>query len=338
MKRIIALLMLFSFLLLSACSNDDDQLTTTTEEHKTNEEHSDESTSSQVKEIKKLKSITTGEELPEEFHTNPFTIMIENSPSARPHSGLAEADIVYEFEVEGRITRFLAVFHDQFPEMIGPVRSSRHYYLPIAESYNIPYVHYGGSSYAYEELKRISIPNYDGMTQSKAFKRDSTRKAPHNAYFHPYPDSLDNYGDDIESQFSFNEGEEIGEILKVSYVYNNFTDIEYVFDKDSTRYTRYLEGKKHEDRNTGKAIEVRNILFLTAKHSPIPGDSSGRINVDTKGAGELTLYTNGQEIKGTWEYKDGTYRYYDDGANELNLNPGTTWVQFIRDMDEVISY
>ncbi|HVM39989.1 MAG TPA: DUF3048 domain-containing protein, partial [Acidimicrobiia bacterium] len=52
-------------------------------------------------------------------------VKIGNNVEARPQSGLDSADIVYEEEVEGRVTRFLAVFHSEAPDLVGPIRSVR---------------------------------------------------------------------------------------------------------------------------------------------------------------------------------------------------------------------
>src|SRR5205085_6622813 len=39
-----------------------------------------------------------------------LVVKIENHPAARPQSGLDAADVVYEEQVEGGLTRFIAVF------------------------------------------------------------------------------------------------------------------------------------------------------------------------------------------------------------------------------------
>ena len=55
----------------------------------------------------------------------PVAIMIDNMASARPQSGLINADIVYEMPAEGGITRYMAIYHHQSSDKIGPVRSAR---------------------------------------------------------------------------------------------------------------------------------------------------------------------------------------------------------------------
>ena len=78
----------------------------------------------------------------------PVGIMVENSKVARPQSGLSFADVVYEAVAEGGITRFMAVFYCQDPDVVGPVRSARTYYLDwISEYGNSPlYAHVGGAN------------------------------------------------------------------------------------------------------------------------------------------------------------------------------------------------
>lgn len=78
----------------------------------------------------------------------PLGIMVENSTEARPQSGLSFADVVYEAVAEGGITRFLAVYHCQDAEFVGPVRSARTYFLDFISEYgDYPlYVHVGGAN------------------------------------------------------------------------------------------------------------------------------------------------------------------------------------------------
>src|SRR5690625_4057028 len=54
-----------------------------------------------------------------------LSVKIENSPGARPQGGLERADIVWEQLVEGGMTRFVAMFHSDLPETLGPIRSVR---------------------------------------------------------------------------------------------------------------------------------------------------------------------------------------------------------------------
>ena len=93
----------------------------------------------------------------------PFAIMINNlHPARQVHSGLQDAYIIYEMIVEGGITRFLAVFEadkniDDASFRIGPVRSSRHYYLDYVLENDAIYVHNGYSPQAGEDFGKLGI-------------------------------------------------------------------------------------------------------------------------------------------------------------------------------------
>lgn len=78
----------------------------------------------------------------------PLGVMIENTTAVRPQSGLSMADVVYEAVAEGGITRFLGIFYCQTPITLGPIRSSRTYYLDWLSEYGSHplYAHAGGAN------------------------------------------------------------------------------------------------------------------------------------------------------------------------------------------------
>lgn len=80
----------------------------------------------------------------------PLAIMIENSVDSRPHSGLGDADIVFEAIAEGGVTRFMGLFYcgvQRYDTIIAPVRSARTYFIEYASGFNYPlYVHVGGAN------------------------------------------------------------------------------------------------------------------------------------------------------------------------------------------------
>jgi hypothetical protein len=80
----------------------------------------------------------------------PLAVMIENSAEARPQSGLANADIVFEAVAESGITRFMALYYCAAQEsdvVLAPIRSARTYYINLASGFNLPmYVHVGGAN------------------------------------------------------------------------------------------------------------------------------------------------------------------------------------------------
>lgn len=81
----------------------------------------------------------------------PLAVMIENTPDARPQSGLNNADIIFEVVAEGGITRFMPIFYCAAQKddiTLAPVRSARTYFINLASGFNRPlYVHVGGANF-----------------------------------------------------------------------------------------------------------------------------------------------------------------------------------------------
>lgn len=264
-----------------------------------------------------------------------FSVMIENSPNARPQTGLSSADIVYEIKTEGNISRYLAFFHDEIPKTIGPVRSSRHYFISLAEELNSPYIHFGASTYAYKYLRSnlIEIPHIDGITEAQYFFRDQTRKAPHNAYLKT--DSLDDFSKNEPKNdhvvFGENATEKGIETLNMEYSYNASTDIKYVYNEQEKVYLRFQEGVPHIDRETEEQLKVKNVLFQYTEHEAIEDDKYGRIDVHLVGEGKIVYVSEGKRVEGTWKKEnDNTSTiYYDEEGNILKLNRGNTWIQVV---------
>ena len=111
----------------------------------------------------------------------PIAVMIDNHKGALPHSGLSNAYMVYEIIVEGGESRLMALFKGANLEKIGPVRSSRHYFLDYALENDAIYVHYGWSPQAESDIKSLGINNINGLVDDSVFWRVKDKSAPHNA-------------------------------------------------------------------------------------------------------------------------------------------------------------
>src|SRR5690606_32031716 len=115
----------------------------------------------------------------------PFLVSIDNHPRARPQYGLSRADLVYEVPAEGGVTRFAALFWAGEADQIGPVRSSRPYFLDLALEWQAAFLHAGGSPQHYEQIDKLPIPDIDdirGGAGGGVFWRGDDRNPPHNLY------------------------------------------------------------------------------------------------------------------------------------------------------------
>ena len=116
----------------------------------------------------KIQSYLTGEWIEQEKATRrPIAVMIPNNAPAMPQYGLSKAAIIYEAPVEGRITRLMAVFEDYDDlDHIGPVRSSRDYFVYVAMGYQAIYCNWGlARPYVEELLSRDTVQNISAAVE-----------------------------------------------------------------------------------------------------------------------------------------------------------------------------
>jgi hypothetical protein len=73
-------------------------------------------------------------------------VKIPNNAEARPHTGIEDADVVYEQETEGGTTRFAAVFHSRIPDVVGNVRSARFVDVALVKPYGAVFVYAGAAA------------------------------------------------------------------------------------------------------------------------------------------------------------------------------------------------
>ena len=263
----------------------------------------------------------------------PVISTIDNAEAARPQEGIQAADIVYEMQVEGGMTRLMIVLNSEIPEQIGPVRSLRQYYAQVAQEYDAVVSHVGGPHngdvldiYKYLEKNPIKV-RVDGLYDSKRIYRVSERKKPHNAMLDTKA-ALEKYDyTPTVRSFLFDPAyvPTDGDAAQVTIEFAaNGYDVTYTYDAATGLYTRSQGGKEHKDALTKKAVTVKNIIVQKAKYTNYPG---GQL-ADVIGSGEVTVISNGKKTVGTWSKKSATEPtvFKDANGNEIPLQPGNTWI------------
>ncbi len=269
----------------------------------------------------------------------PLAVMVENLVDARPQSGLARADIVYEALVEGNITRFMAIYLNGSSDVIGPVRSARHYFVYLAAEFNASYVHIGASPQGYAALKATGLTRLDETYGDPGFWRSRTRFAPHNAYTstdlirsslervrHATPGSLAGFRFLQETESA--QGPESREI---ELVYPGGYRVRYVYSREDKQYRRYMDGLPHKDSNTGEQVSPSNVVVQFVNAWRIPGDDAGRLDMEQVGEGRALYFHDGIVREGFWHKPSyGNYtEWYDADGKTVTMDPGRTWVQVI---------
>jgi hypothetical protein len=277
----------------------------------------------------------TGLTVPSVNRDRVIVVMVNNFPTARPQSGLDKADMVYETLEEGYISRFMAFYQSEAPDVVGPVRSIRPYNIDLSSGFDPIISHAGGSVMALHMLRSGGYADMDEIySYPKAYWRVDFRKAPHNLYtsIRKLREGAAKKGYPIEATvpaFSFKKDAEqaAGEPgTSISITYSSTNKCGYAYDAVTKRYLRTTDGMPHMDKETGKQLSAVNVLVVGTMHKVI--DSDGRLEVNTRGPGEGYLFQRGKAIKITWEQKRGIIRAYRNGQ-EVSLYPGHTWVNIV---------
>ena len=267
----------------------------------------------------------------EETNTIPFLVMVENSQSARPQSGLSYADIIYETSAEGGIPRFMALFSSNLPEKIEPVRSVRQYFIDLSVERQLPFAHCGGSAEALQTISNNSnIMSINEIANGSYFWRDNTRVAPHNLY--TSSDNIEKFIRDnnftyVPSTFltfskSFFNDTQLSTATNVDIKVNRLYSTSYKFSNGN--YIKYMDGEIAKDAITNKPLEFKNIVI---QKTNITLQSDGNhLDIDLIGKGSGYVFSNGKYIEVTWEKnsKNDQTKLYDNDHNEIPLSPGNT--------------
>ncbi len=277
----------------------------------------------------------TGLEVSKEEAKRPVTgIMIENSPDARPQSGLQAAGIVFEAVAEGGITRFLALFQESRPTIVGPVRSVRPYYADWAAGFDASFAHVGGSQDGLSRIKQNGLLDLDQFYNAGAYWRATDRYAPHNVYTNfDRMDALNKQKGKNDSKFTAYERKKDTPIVPPTATTLSFDfsgplfAVQWKYDQPTNSYLRFLAGAPQVDRESNKQLNSKNVVLIN-----MPTTYSGQYAVmPSVGSGTAVVFRDGTTIKGTWNKpaaKD-QLQLNDEAGKPIPLNKGNTWFEIV---------
>jgi hypothetical protein len=267
-----------------------------------------------------------------------LAVKVENTPDAQPLAGLQGADIVYEEVVEGGITRFVALFHCDDANRVGPVRSIRStdpgILAPFSEHPLLAFS--GGSKGVRNIVEDAGMTTLDEDSATKAFERDDDRVAPHNLFTatellwtkgvkraagEPAPSPPFEYNDEVPSPSK--------KARSATVVFSGLATAEWRWAKG--HWVRYLEGSPML-LESGRPITADNVVIQVVKTTESDFQDVAQYpspEIDLLGSGKAWVLRDGKLIIGTWERPDesGFTRFLTKSGDEIALKPGTTFVE-----------
>jgi hypothetical protein len=268
---------------------------------------------------------------------------IENSPNARPQSGLDAADIVIEEVVEGGITRFFVLFHSELPMAAGPIRSARPVDTDLLGGFGASGFAYSGARAEVMELlaRTPSILITEG---GAGFYRDQVRSAPHNLYLRPVETQAAVAGRGaralVDIGWTFDETVPGGAlacpagasgcsdpgasvVVEMSAAYRSG----WTYDVAAGVYRRDQNGRPSEVTGGGR-IGADNVVILATRHY-VGGSGYDETDATTPAAGAPAIVLrDGNRYAAVWVKPTPSALLElrtPDGA-PFPLRPGRTWV------------
>ncbi len=301
-----------------------------------------------------------------------IAVMIPNNTPALPQYGISKASIIYEAPVEGRISRIMGVFEDYDDlERIGPIRSSRDYYIYEAMAFDSIYVNWGLAVPYVQDL--INSDRVDNVSQavtgiskpaSEAFGRVN-RGSGYSTEFTGYlfidglNKAIDRLGYQTEYHDTFVKAFKFADKSNKE-TYESLPDAKMIYpggksgsnssgygiahpyfeyNEDENLYYRYQYGGPQKDEYNDEQVTVSNVIFKIC-HGEVRDDHD-YLAFRVHGDGDCYVFTGGKVIKGTWN-RESDYApnlFYDEDGNEIELNPGRTWIVNIwKEYEEYVDY
>ncbi len=275
----------------------------------------------------------------------PIDLQVDNGPTARPQSGLQQADIVYEYLTEGGITRFTAVYWHLQPGLrLGPVRSGRPITLPIAQMYSGMAAFSGASIGTYRIFHRAHMPLTTDDCCGSVFFRTTDHYPPSNLFttgglllgalrqrypamargqlhyvlLPPHPDPYP-----------------LGPVRTVGIAMSSVNDVSYQFNPVTRVWLRSLNGSPQIDMTTHQPLQVRNLILLQAtfRYTHYVEDVLGNHAIiwNLGGSGPFRAFIDGSELSGRWHRppSGGPIYYTLSDGHPLPLQTGLTLVEVV---------
>lgn len=267
--------------------------------------------------------------------TNPVVaVKIDNTSAGRPQYGVSQADVVYIEQVEGGLTRMMAVFHTHLPTEVGPVRSVRTTDVELLSAYGEPILTFSGG--ADGPLNLLAASSVVDASAADGYWRSAAAWAPYDLHadLTRVVASVSGAGKARNVGFTFAAAyEPLSKAPKATSIdvtmEAGYTGFRY--DAASGRYLVLNSGGSATDAN-GTAFTTANVLVQNVIDEPDGNyDSIGSPSflTHTVGNGTFTLYRDGRVIRGTWSRAaaaDPT-RYVDKATGKpVGFKPGNTWV------------
>lgn len=283
----------------------------------------------------------------------PLVVKISNAPEVvRPQSGLSQADIIFEYYVEGGWTRFAAVFYGSGSNHIGPVRSARLPDIQLVPAFDGVLVFSGASRGVTDALKETDMYPLLMMTPHFGLGEPWFVRFPREglAFEHTlYTNTDELWALAVERNLRATNiptpglafhalppsGGSPASVATLDYAK---TSIRWQYDPVSGKYLRWTDGIVHTDALTGDQLAFDNVVVIGSTleleylYPEKYGEEEDSLYIELTGYnGPATYLRDGQVYQGRWfRQEGGMFQFVGPDGQVMPLKPGKTFVQIVR--------
>ncbi|MFE7035913.1 DUF3048 domain-containing protein [Streptomyces sp. NPDC057621] len=267
---------------------------------------------------------------------SPLVVKIDNVPGARPQTGLDAADVVYAEQVEGGLSRLMAVYATRLPKAIGPVRSARESDLELLRQFHKPTLAFSG---AQKKLLPLidSAPLQTALPEEKtsAYYRGTDKPQPHNLYLRPQRLLTGTPGADaLTTGFRYGAAPAGGTAESARTV--RFPQARFTFDwsRDQRRWLVSMDGTPTVTTG-GKRVAASTVVvqYVNIRKSRYH-DYLGNVTpyTETVGSGTAKVLRDGKAFDAAWArpLAAGGTEFTTPSGAPMNFAKGQVWVVFAR--------
>ncbi|MET3806396.1 hypothetical protein ABIB25_003411 [Nakamurella sp. UYEF19] len=257
---------------------------------------------------------------------------IDNTYFAIPQFGVADADVVFVEQVEGGLTRIIAVFHSTLPTEVGPVRSVRSTDAQLLPAFGRPgLVFSGGAGGPLAALAKTAIVDTSGL--GSAYFRSDVASGTYNLHADLTKVAAQAQGLGPVRSIGFTfvpKSAEVSAGKAVSSIQVVMEQGETDFSYTGGRFVRMRNGEQVSDYQ-GRLETADNVLVMNVKDTPdgtVDTNGAPSYLTQTVGSGTVTLYRDGRAVTGKWARASETaaFAFRDSKNNPLPFKPGKTWI------------
>ena len=262
---------------------------------------------------------------------------VDNTAKGRPQAALSQADLVYVTQIEGGLTRLVAVFHSATPSEIGPVRSGRTTDIAVFSSFNEPIFSWSGAN----SVQRALIRRYDivdlGANSRSEYYRASDRPGSYDLMVDPsvlwdVAESLES-GGTPPAQFEYRDeatglpaSAQPASSFRIDYP---SAAMEYAWN--GTGWARTQNGDPHLDDNE-VLLAPENVVIAEVRMVETGTiDSAGSAVIEQQfiGSGRGWVFTDGQYVRVVWTKPslNSVATWTTPDGVPVPLTPGQTWIE-----------